>query len=350
MKKFTKKLTAFLLASALVTTMMPATTSQARKKGIKLNKTNITLYVGNTSKLKVNGTKAKAAFKSTNKKVVSVSKKGILKAKKVGSAKIIAKVSGKKLTCKVKVAPMNKSGLYSTTNGKFISWNRLIEIGALSVSNETLIRIDETLINVPAFSLVIDSRIEKIGTCAFSSCDHLVSVKLPKNLSTIENSAFLNCSRLKAVSIPNSVNVLGANAFAGCSRLSRVKLSNNLQEISSSCFQNCVRLKKISLAHNVTKIGSGAFENCKRLKSVKSASGVCIIEVNAFSQCKSLTSITLPNSLSSIENYAFSGCKKLNLKVPNSVISIGSAAFHEVKHVSYSGTAQGSPWGARSYN
>lgn len=350
MKKFTKKLTAFMLVAALAASIVPATTTQARKKGLKLNKTKITLYVGNTAKLKVSGTKKKAAFKSTNKKVVSVSKKGSLKAKKVGSAKIIAKVAGKKLVCKVKVAPMTKSGLYSTTNGKFISWNRLIETGALSVSNETLNRIDETLIDVPSFSLVIDSRIEKIGTCAFSSCDHLVSVKLPSNLTTIDNSAFLNCNRLTSVSIPNSVNILGDNAFSGCSRLTSVKLSNNLQGINNSCFQDCVRLKKISLTRNITKIGSSAFTNCKRLKSVKSANGVCIIEVNAFSQCKSLTSITLPNCLSSIENYAFSGCKKLTLKVPNTVISIGSAAFHEVKHVSYSGTAQGSPWGARSYN
>jgi hypothetical protein len=78
------------------------TTAQAASN-VKLNKTNVTLCVGDTVKLKVSGTKKKVAWKSSSKKVATVSSAGKVTAKKQGTAKITASVSGKKYTCKVTV-------------------------------------------------------------------------------------------------------------------------------------------------------------------------------------------------------------------------------------------------------
>jgi hypothetical protein len=78
------------------------TTTQAASK-IKLNKTKVTLSVGDTVKLKVSGTKKKVTWKSSNKKIAAVSSAGKVTAKKQGTAKITASVSGKKYTCKVTV-------------------------------------------------------------------------------------------------------------------------------------------------------------------------------------------------------------------------------------------------------
>ena len=71
-------------------------------------------------------------------------------------------------------------------------------------------------------------------------------------------------------------------------------------------------------------------------------------------------SITIPStviydgttySVTSIGNRAFSGCTGLtNITIPNSVTSIGSSAFDNVKHIIYTGSATGSPWGAISIN
>lgn len=73
------------------------------KVKIGLDKTNVSLKVGNNKKLKLCGAKIKSA-KSSNKKVATVTKKGKIKAKKVGKCKIIVTGSNKKkYICKVKV-------------------------------------------------------------------------------------------------------------------------------------------------------------------------------------------------------------------------------------------------------
>lgn len=56
----------------------------------------------------------KVTWSSSNKKIVSVSKNGTVKAKKQGKATVTANVSGKKLTCKVTVK--KKAGSTNTAN------------------------------------------------------------------------------------------------------------------------------------------------------------------------------------------------------------------------------------------
>lgn len=76
---------------------------------VRLNKTEVSLKVGKTVKLKLHGTRKKVRWTSKKKSVATVSAVGKVRAKKAGTAKIIAKVSGKKYTCKVTVLPKKKS-------------------------------------------------------------------------------------------------------------------------------------------------------------------------------------------------------------------------------------------------
>lgn len=70
-----------------------------------INKKNVVLNVGNTCTLKINNTTQKTTFKSTNKKVAIVSKKGKVTATSAGSTKITATLAcGKKYTCTVTVS------------------------------------------------------------------------------------------------------------------------------------------------------------------------------------------------------------------------------------------------------
>ena len=92
-----------VLALVLGQVTMASPDAMAKSKKIRLNKKTATITVGKTVKLKLRNTKKKAVWKSSNKKIATVSKKGIVKAKKAGSVTITAKVNKKKYTCRVTV-------------------------------------------------------------------------------------------------------------------------------------------------------------------------------------------------------------------------------------------------------
>lgn len=75
---------------------------------VALNKTSLSLKSGKTAALKVTGTTAKAAFKSSKKSIATVSSNGKVTALKKGSATITATVAGKTLKCTVKVTSSPK--------------------------------------------------------------------------------------------------------------------------------------------------------------------------------------------------------------------------------------------------
>lgn len=84
----------------------------------KISSTSKKVVKGKTFTLKVkNADGKKVTWKSSNKKVATVSKKGKVTAKKAGSATITATVAGKKLTCKVKVYSSAKQKALAGLNG-----------------------------------------------------------------------------------------------------------------------------------------------------------------------------------------------------------------------------------------
>ena len=106
-----KQTFAWILALMMVFSIFPATQVNAATKP-KLSKTKITMTVGQSKKLKVKGISKKRAkrikWKSSKKKVVTVTKTGKIKARKAGKAVITAKVGKKKLKCKVVVKRKHK--------------------------------------------------------------------------------------------------------------------------------------------------------------------------------------------------------------------------------------------------
>lgn len=68
-----------------------------------LSATKVTINVGKTKKVKVKNASGSVTWSSKNKKIATVSKSGVIKGKKAGKTTVTAKVSGKKLVCKVTV-------------------------------------------------------------------------------------------------------------------------------------------------------------------------------------------------------------------------------------------------------
>jgi hypothetical protein len=74
---------------------------------IKLNKTKLSLTVGDSAKLTISGTKSKITWTTSKKTVVTVDKTGKVTAVRAGSATITATVNKKKYSCKVTVKAKN---------------------------------------------------------------------------------------------------------------------------------------------------------------------------------------------------------------------------------------------------
>lgn len=108
MKRLTKMSLGILLAFVLFFSNIsigPLTENNVTEvqAAVKLSKTKLTLYVKKSVTLKVKGTKKKATWSSSNKKIAKVSKKGKITAVKKGKATIFAKIGKKKYKCVVTV-------------------------------------------------------------------------------------------------------------------------------------------------------------------------------------------------------------------------------------------------------
>lgn len=104
-------------------------------KSIKLNKTSATLKKGKSLTLKATISPSSAnnkavTWSSSNKKVATVSSKGVVKAVGNGTATITVKVkdgSGKKATCKITVGTTNTTPTYKKVELTLDNWQDYIE-------------------------------------------------------------------------------------------------------------------------------------------------------------------------------------------------------------------------------
>ena len=130
-----------------------------------------------------------------------------------------------------------------------------------------------------------------------------------------------------------------------------VVLPDGVTSIYTRAFHYCSSLTSVTIPDTVTSIGYQAFYNCSGLTSITIPDSVKTISAGAFYGCTGLTSVTIPNSVTSIGQQAFYGCTGLtSITIPDSVTSIGNYAFQNVPHIYYSGSATGSPWGAKAIN
>lgn len=123
-----KKIMTLFLAVLMCMFALSANVSAAESKGIKLNKSKITLTVNKSYTLKPTVTgysKYTIQWSTSDKEVVSIKKGGVITAKKAGTATITAKIKGTKYkaTCKVTVkkatsANKNTSSNNNTTSNK----------------------------------------------------------------------------------------------------------------------------------------------------------------------------------------------------------------------------------------
>lgn len=124
--KISKKLVSFMLALAMVVTAMTVQTvpvqakTKAKVKAVKVTNikgNKVTIYQGDNLTLKTNYKASQLKFKTSDKKVATVSDKGVITAVKKGTAKVT--VSLKKNVKVKKVVNITVSDKYIVTNTKY---------------------------------------------------------------------------------------------------------------------------------------------------------------------------------------------------------------------------------------
>lgn len=90
---------------------------------VKLNKTKLSLRVGNCSRLKISGTTSQVTWYVVNESIATVNRKGNVTGKKSGTTTVVARVNGKKYKCKVTVSPKKSSSASSgSSTGGTVYW------------------------------------------------------------------------------------------------------------------------------------------------------------------------------------------------------------------------------------
>ena len=93
-----------------------------------------------------------------------------------------------------------------------------------------------------------------IGQNAFSGCECLKSIVLPKEITEICDYTFSSCKSLQRIIIPGKITMIGRHAFAGCSVLETVEIEEGVAEIGMLAFYNCTNLKSVVLPQSIRKI------------------------------------------------------------------------------------------------
>lgn len=116
MKKYSR-IVMFIAGIIIIVTILRISGTEA-KGNVTLNKTSVTLQIGDTMKLKVKGTEKKVIWSSTDSSVAVVNRSGKIRAKRAGAVTITARTAGKNYKCMVTVKDKDLQDISISVDGE----------------------------------------------------------------------------------------------------------------------------------------------------------------------------------------------------------------------------------------
>lgn len=116
---------------------------------------------------------------------------------------------------------------------------------------------DEAFSGTPLTSLTLAKGVKTIGTAAFKGCAELREVQLPDSVTTVGVSAFRGCKKLSSVSFGTSpessrLTTIGAYAFDDCYSLMSITLPKYLTSLGNDWCSDCPKMVEIINLSNIT--------------------------------------------------------------------------------------------------
>lgn len=178
--------------------------------------------------------------------------------------------------------------------------------------------------------------VTQIGNGAFRN-KGLISVELPRTVTTIGTTAFQLNSSLEKIIFKDGLISIGQNAFAGGSSvtsrgaLSTIVLPNTLTTIGNIAFRYN-SLEQLIIPDSVTSLGtliSGQAFAINNLKKLKIGSGLTTIAAKSF-QGNYIEELEIPNNITTIKGSAFANNNIKKISFGTGLTTIGDNAFDNI--------------------
>lgn len=251
------KVYAVLLSFALCIGLLPSDAAAA-SADVKLAKASVKLTISKeggkttygTAKIKVNAKKGikvkKATYKSKNKKIATVDKKGKVKAKKAGktSIKVTVKYMDKRKTTKKTLT------LKVTVTKKDVENKAAVSSPTLKPTDN--VSVTPTPTQPPSENDVTPSQTETVNGMTIQ--DNILidgknatgNVTIPEGVTGIAQEAFKGAD-ITGVTFPTTLQYIGQYAFLGCSKLTEIHIPQGVSTVAIGAFENCTALKKVTI-------------------------------------------------------------------------------------------------------
>ena len=329
---------------------------------VSLNKTSLTLEVGESYTLVVtvspsNATDKSITWSSTNSSVASVSG-GKVTAKSEGTTTITAEAhNGKTATCTVTVnepvpevvevtsVSLNKTSLTleigesetltatvlpSNATDKSVTWTSSAQSVA-TVANGTV-----TAVGSGTATITATTSNGKKATCMVTVTNPYADFSFTLSGNGYALTGYSGTDTevvVPAEYMGKAVTVINSRAFYDCSFITKITLPDTIKEIGSSAFGYCTSLQTIEIP-TCTRILDSVFIGCTSLKEVTLPDGLISIGNNLFTNCNSLNKVTILSG--NIARYTFAGCTNLKeIVVGENVSSVAQGAFEDCTSLQY---------------
>lgn len=178
----------------------------------------------------------------------------------------------------------------------------------------------------------IPENVIHIANKCFSNARHLETIFVPEGVESIGCKAFEDCYSLKSLDLPKSVKFIGESAFWGCEALEEIWSLGSISTIEPNTFEGC-NLKYVHFPSCLVSIMDNAFNSNDKLRNIDLPDTLERIGNHAFAYCSNLKRINLGDSLKFIGDFCFYQCAVQEVRLPSSLIKLGTRPFDKVTNI-----------------